>query len=1126
MLIEPGLVFGILGQLQPLLNRVIDAVEITLKYDKSCTKLSALLLRLQPLLQHIANQAPNPSSNVSLVHTWLTELEKRLRAAETTLNKSNEQHPGFAASRIRYPWSRYRAASEIKKLTESVEELLQQAPEVGVDLALSISVKVENATKDTQHALQSVENQLSIVTQQLPNVPQQLADVTRQCLKPPIGKSLNIEEATVAIITALQNLKASDDHDNAMEALPLNLATIDPQQPSPKLHVPQFVFGLDHSIGKLQQLLLARHSNRYPRSIGIWGKGGVGKTLLARKVHNSTEVQQHFRNAKIIFLTVGKDPDIRSLYRTLSEKLCPNLVQPNTLSQTDYKDLLYKEFSSRRVLFIVDDVWEESVIEWLDVAKGPGSVTLWTSRKERVLLRAGVIEATKVHMDELSEEDSWRLFCVHAFGQYNIPPGVEALAHLVVEECQGLPLALKVIGGVMIGKKWPGEWERELKKLEESRMKHQDVEKQLFDCLKTSYDDLENADHANAKECFLYFAAFREDELLEQNRLFQYWVAEGLVPGEVGDDPEQDTYHVLGLLIGRSLIELESDTENKLCCKIHRVLRDLAFHIIQSHDADEKKQLALYRPGRHLQTFPLEWRTNGKKVLAVRRLSLNDNNLKTLPTKISAPNMQTLLLSHNEQLEDLPNGFLKGIQQNLKVLDLSFNKSLKALPKGLNNFKHLIYLDLGNCQGLEELPTSIGELEKLKNLHLGFCSFKKLPDSLTRLKMLVVLDLGNCANLNCLPQYIGYLQMLVTLNLFQCSALEYLPISTSHLKQLKSLNLLGCGNQRLTSFLLASLSLRNVKIDAHNVECLIFTRVRSLVVHKGSDSTLNELQSVYGLEDLTLHTGDIKKFALPMKSALNVQTPFLNLKTLRLSFLPNLQSLGLNHCPNLEAVALTDCPNLEAVALTNCPHLECLPALDSLPRLGALVLNLSIKELPQSFTHRGAFPALDSFNLEESQLVEFPRVEEGAMPKLQWLNFDDCKFLHTLPASISLLTSIQTINLGSKNEKLMNFCKTNFRNSTIRKTFIVDGKPLIPEEQVFELVVPMQEGTTTVRGNDKRPFQKVHGDDEGRLLKRGGSILGSDLFVPSSPKRFVYRGSSSVAETTKSEKEHGLCEAL
>jgi len=394
--------------------------------------------------------------------------------------------------------------------------------------------------------------------------------------------------------------------------------------------------------------------------------------------------------------------------------------------------------------------------------------------------------------------------------------------------------------------------------------------------------------------------------------------------------------------------------------------------------------------------------------------------------------------------------------------------------------------------------------------------------------MLVVLDLGNCANLNRLPNSIGDLEMLVTLNLFQCSTLKYLPLEIRSLERLESLNLLGCGrsdDQILKNYYGGLVSLRNLKIDAHNFLCILFSPVRSVVIHKASDSTLNELQSIDGLEDLTLHTGDIKVFS-QMKSPINLQTPFLNLKTLRLSFLPNLQTLGLYHCPNLEAVALTDCPNLEAVAFTNCPHLIYLPALDSLPRLGVLVLNLSIKELPQSFTHRGAFPALDSFDLEQSQLVEFPRVEEGAMPKLQSLNFDDCKLLHTLPASISLLTSIQTINLGSKNEKLMNFCKTNFRNSTIRKTFILDGKPLIPEEQVFELVVPMQAGTTTVRGSEKRPFQKVHGDDEERLLKHGGSVLGSDLFVPSSPKRFVYRGSSSMAETTKSEKEHGLCEAL
>jgi Leucine-rich repeat (LRR) protein len=558
------------------------------------------------------------------------------------------------------------------------------------------------------------------------------------------------------------------------------------------------------------------------------------------------------------------------------------------------------------------------------------------------------------------------------------------------------------------------------------------------------------------------------------------------------------------------------------------VLRDLAFHIIQSHDADEKKQLALYRPGRHLQEFPREWTTNAKDSLAVRRLSLNDNNLKTLTTNISAPNMQTLLLSHNEELEDLPNDFLKGVQQKLKVLDLSFNKSLKAFPNGFSNLKDLIYLDLGNCQGLKQFPKSICKLEKLENLHLGFCSFTKVPEALGQLKMLVVLDLGNCANLNCLPKSIGKLEMLVTLNLFQCSALKDLPYGFHNLKRLESLNLLGCREFNRYGYETGdknalSESLRNLKTDADNISYgRMFYHARSLVLNKTLDDTLKRLGEFEKLEDLTFHTGRIKVFA---SHTFYPENPFFYLKTLSLNFLPNLHNLQLNDCRHLVNLTLNDCPNLDGVELTNCPNLVCLPALENFPRLDSLVLSLSIKELPRSFTRRGAFPTLQSFDLRHSGLAEFPEVEEGAMPKLQSLDFDDCTFLHTLPASISLLISIQTINLG-RNEKLMTSCKTNFRNSTIRGTFIADGKPLIPEEEVSESVVPMQEATTTVRGSDKRPFQKVDGDDDDRLLKRGGPKLENDFFVPSSPKRFVYLGSSSMAETIKSEKEDGLHEAL
>jgi hypothetical protein len=61
-----------------------------------------------------------------------------------------------------------------------------------------------------------------------------------------------------------------------------------------------------------------------------------------------------------------------------------------------------------------------------------------------------MIDEGKVSINVFSLEDSWRLFCVHVFprGLLNIPLyELQQVARLVVDECKGLALALKVIGG-------------------------------------------------------------------------------------------------------------------------------------------------------------------------------------------------------------------------------------------------------------------------------------------------------------------------------------------------------------------------------------------------------------------------------------------------------------------------------------------------------------------------------------------------------------------------------------------------------------------------------------------------------------------------------------------------------
>ncbi|CAM6000490.1 unnamed protein product [Sphagnum balticum] len=146
-------------------------------------------------------------------------------------------------------------------------------------------------------------------------------------------------------------------------------------------------------------------------------------------------------------------------------------------------------------------------------------------------------------MTPLSKEDSWSLFCVHAFRPpSNVPCELMALAQCMAEECQGLPLALKVIGGGMFGKTGPElQWEPLLKKLRQSHMQERTVEEELYEHLKLGYDLLFEDDW-RLKDCFLYFAAFPEDSEIDFQYILWHWIGKGLVPAHDGDDPTADAY--------------------------------------------------------------------------------------------------------------------------------------------------------------------------------------------------------------------------------------------------------------------------------------------------------------------------------------------------------------------------------------------------------------------------------------------------------------------------------------------------------------------------------------------------------------------------------------------------------
>jgi len=522
-------------------------------------------------------------------------------------------------------------------------------------------------------------------------------------------------------------------------------------QPLQEVHdLPQSMFGLESYVGTVETSVTSGGSESDPHYVGVFGMGGVGKTLLLKRVCGSPRVKVHFQEAMFIWLTVGQNPDINRLYLTLSKKL--DLDPELYVNPEDYKRYLHTEFIQKRVFLVLDDIWEEQTLESLDLAKGEGSVTLLSTRNQSLFERANPC-ISQVHMTPLEKEDSWSLFCVHAFKPpTNVPDELKKCAQSMAEECQGLPLALKVVGGAMFGK-YPCEWEPQLRKLTKSHMHEGPVVEKLYERLKVGYDLLST----RLKQCFHYFAAFPEDSDIFFEEILFHWTAEGLVPGHYENDPKEDAFSFLKTLCERSFIESNGQFGSNQCYllnfKVHDVMRDLALYLLEKDcGTPSAKELYLYRAGQNLEEIPREWKgiseppeSKRTTILEAQRLSLDTNKFETLP-EFYAPKLVFLLLGRNP-IVSLPADFSSYFPK-LSVLNLR-NGQFHTLPDELGDLKNLVCLDLSNCRELETLPDTVRKLQKLKFLILDDCwALKYLPSGMVNLTSLQVLHTACCARLN------------------------------------------------------------------------------------------------------------------------------------------------------------------------------------------------------------------------------------------------------------------------------------------------------------------------------------------------------------------------------------------
>ncbi|XP_076918216.1 TMV resistance protein N-like [Bidens hawaiensis] len=140
-------------------------------------------------------------------------------------------------------------------------------------------------------------------------------------------------------------------------------------------------------------------------------------------------------------------------------------------------------------------------------------------------------------------------------------------------------------------------------------------------------------------------------------------------------------------------------------------------------------------------------------------------------------------------IEEIPSSI--GNFRKLVSLHLVRCGRINSLPGSICSLQHLTTLDLDST-GIEQMPEELGQLEYLEYLDLGYTKLKHLPGSICMLKRLKTLILRWCRLLEKLPDDVGEIESLEQLDLQLCFNLREIPSSICKLKRLRALDLEGC----------------------------------------------------------------------------------------------------------------------------------------------------------------------------------------------------------------------------------------------------------------------------------------------------------------------------------------------
>ncbi|XP_052202856.1 probable disease resistance protein At4g33300 [Diospyros lotus] len=558
---------------------------------------------------------------------------------------------------------------------------------------------------------------------------------------------------------------------------------------------------------KVKEMVIGRDDLKV---VGICGIGGSGKTTLAREISRDNEVRSYF-NSKVFFLTVSQSPDVEHLRL----KIWGMITGHNMDGSSDVIPQWMLQHELRvvvKTLVILDDVWSLPVLEQL-ICRIPGCKTLVVSRFK---FSPSIINCT-YELELLKEEEALSLFCNSAFGQKSIPLGAnQKLINQVVDECKGLPLAIKVIGA-SLRDQTEMFWMSAKNRLSRSQPICESHEIRLLERMKLSTDYLSE----KVRECFLDLGSFPEDKRIPLDILISIWV-------ELHDIDAAEAFAILVELADKNLLTLVKDSRSgeyssyyDICVSQHDVLRDLALHLSNCGTINQRRRLLMPR---RENGIPKEWERNIDKPFDAQLVSVHTGEMREMDWFcMECPKAEVLILNFSSSeyflpsfIENMPklralvlinHSTSNAILHNLSVLtnlsnltSIWFEKiSVPQFPQTTIPFKNLQKMSLVLCKINNSLDLSVVDLPhlfpRLSELTIDHCvDLSELPPSICQMHRLTSLSVTNCHSLHELPSNLGKLTSLQILRIYASPSLRKLPPGICSLVLLEYLDISQCVN--------------------------------------------------------------------------------------------------------------------------------------------------------------------------------------------------------------------------------------------------------------------------------------------------------------------------------------------